>query len=219
MHINLKSLLWLLLFSLLIGLESCVTAYQSAYRTNKKDIYINLNEHNLEYMLPQDTRDSLFKQEHIDQFDREFFGALQYNLEIQDFPDTCSGKMGIVSLKNCMIDFKILPNYPKEFRGDTLYINYMQANLICKSEEVPGGLFYSFANIPENYSVLILNKNDTIQNDSLPWKINEHFRYLHQGFNSTLMNSLAFKLATQTAINIDSLAKYDFYFKHPDLAD
>ncbi len=219
MRIRNKILAPLLLFTTFLGFESCVTTYQPAYPLYKKDIYINLNEHNLGYLLPQDTLVPVFKQANIDQFDKDFFGALYYNLSLQYFPDTCSGKMGIVSLKNCMIDMKVLPQYPKEFHGDTLYINYLQTNLVCKSEEAPGGLFFAYANVPENYTALVLRNNDSKFLDPNKWVINKHSAYQHQGFNETLLNRLAFNLAINTAINIDSLAKYDFTVKHPDIAN
>ncbi len=175
------------------------------------------------YMIPSDTLATLFNAENLDQFDYNFLSNTFHGINQQGFSKYDSDYLGNVVLKNCLVDFKFIPNFPYQFSGDTLFLNYIQAHLICKNQDTTKGLFYAHAEIPENYQVLVLPEPYHLPksyqlNNPTQWIINKNTAYLHGGFNKEQLTVLANVLSHNMVSGIDNLAKTDFTIKHPELA-
>ncbi|MBC7381597.1 MAG: hypothetical protein H7296_01235 [Bacteroidia bacterium] len=207
------------LIACILTLPACKVTYQSAYQANKSKIAINLKEHNLGYMYPQDTLSSLFNAANLDKFDYTFLNNTYYQIYRVGFSDNDYGSMGNVVLKDCVIDFKILPGSAKPFNGDTLLINYLQAGLICNKDK-DKKLFYSYAEIPENYQAIVLKDPYNLP-EGFPknkWTVSKNSAYMHEGFNEETFVTLASKLAYNSVDKIDTIALSDFHNGHPEIA-
>lgn len=174
-------------------------------------------------MLPPDTLATLFKAENLDQFDHLFLTNAYHGINQAGFSKYDSDYLGNIVLKNCVIDFNFIPNFPYQYSGDTLLLNYLQAHLICKNQDTTKGLFYAHAEIPENYQVLVLPEPYQLPksynlNKQEQWIINKNTAYIHGGFNRDHLNVLANNLSHNMVLGIDYLAKSDFILKHPELA-
>jgi hypothetical protein len=207
----------LALFCTLFCLNACVTTYKTGFNTDKKQMAIDVSDHNLQY---QYTKENIFEgsiQEQIDGFDKSFLNNLKSNIQSSGYSYNMRGPIETIQLKDCLIDFSTSDYYPYIYNTDSIYTRDLIGTLVCTSTSDSTRLFYAVERIPLEFqtkSILEIQNKDSAF--AKGWYFAPHYAYKELPVKASNTDVLARKLARKTMTKLDTTLQINYRNKYPE---